>query len=77
MKAKELVGMQVESDVLTGELNAPVGTAFKVVGYNASANWVIVDAGRKGWKSLFSDDFIAEKCETYWYVLLDEITKVL
>ena len=77
MKAEEFVGKWIRSEVVAGELKAPFGTAFKVVGYNSGTNWAIVDAGRKGWKRLFRDDIIAEKCETYWYIRLDEITKVL
>ena len=77
MKAEELVGKWIESEVLTDELNVSAGTAFRVVGYNSGTNWAIVDAWRKGWKRLFRDDIIAEKCETYWYLRLCEITKVL
>lgn len=74
MKAEELLGMWVASDVLTDELNAPVGTAFKVVGYVRDTDLVIVDARRWGWKGLTSDDFVTEQCETYKYARLNEIT---
>nr|UWH95459.1 MAG: hypothetical protein [Bacteriophage sp.] len=74
MKAEELLGMWVASDVLTDELNAPVGTAFKVVGYVRGTDLVIVDARRWGWKGLTSDDFVTEQCETYKYARLNEIT---
>ena len=77
METKKLVGKWIVSGVLTDEINAPGGTAFKVVGYNSGTNWAIVDAGRKGWKRLFRDDIIAEKCETYWYILPVNITRVL
>ena len=76
MKAEELLGMWVASDVLTDELNSPVGTAFKVVGYVQDMDLVIVDARRWGWKGLEADDIVIEKCETYKYARLDEITIV-
>ena len=76
MKAEEFLGMWIASDVLTDELNAPVGTAFKVVGYVLDTDLVIVDARRWGWKGLTSDDFVAEQCETYKYARLDEIIVV-
>lgn len=76
MKAEELLGMWVASDVLTDELNSPVGTAFKVVGYVQDMDLVIVDARRWGWKGLEADDIVIEKCETYKYARLNEITIV-
>ena len=77
MKAEELVGKWIVSEVLTDELNAPAGTAFKVVGCVLGTNWAIVDAERWGWTGLTSDDFVAEQCETYKYVNPDDITEVL
>lgn len=78
MKAEEFVGKWIVSEVLTDEINAPAGTAFKVVGYVLDTDWLlIVSAGRWGWKGLASDDFVAEQCETYKYVILDDITEVL
>jgi len=76
MKAEELLGMWVASDVLTDELNSPVGTAFKVIGYVLHTDLVIVDARRWGWKGLTSDDVVVEQGETYKYARLDEITIV-
>ena len=76
MKATDLIGMWIASDVLTDELNSPVGTAFKVVGYVLDTDLVIVDARRWGWKGLEADDIVIEKCETYKYARLDEITIV-
>lgn len=77
MKAEEFVGKWIVSEVLTDEINAPAGTAFKVVGYVPNTDLVIVDAGRWGWKGLTSDDVVFEQCETYKYVNMDDITKVL
>ena len=77
MKAEELVGKWIVSDVLTDEINAPTGAAFKVVGYTTDMKWVIVDAGSWGWDRLDPDDIVIEKCKNYWYVSLTEITKVL
>lgn len=77
MKAKELVGKCIESEVLTDAQCMPADTAFRVVGYNADMNWAIVDAGPNGWKWIEPDDIVIEKCETYWYILPVEITKVL
>ena len=77
MKAKELVGKWIESEVLTDELNAPVGTAFRVIGYVLDTDLAIVDAKRWGWKGLTSDGIVFEQCETYKYVNVDDITKVL
>lgn len=77
METKKLVGKWIKSKVLADDLRMPADTAFKVVGYSSGTNWAIADAGRKGWKRLFRDDIIAEKCETYWYILPAEITKVL
>lgn len=48
MKAKDLVGMWIASDILTDELNAPLGTAFKVVGHVQNTYLLIVDARRWG-----------------------------
>lgn len=78
MKAEEFLGMWIASDVLTDELNAPAGTAFKVVGYVRDTDLVIVDARCWGWKGLTSDDVVFEQCETYKYAraCLDEITVV-
>ena len=76
MKATDLIGMWIASDVLTDELNAPVGTAFKVVGHVQDADLVIVDARRWGWTGLMPGDVIVEECETYKYARLDEITIV-
>lgn len=77
METKELVGKCIRAEGLVESLSMPADTAFKVVGYNADMNWAIVDAGRWGWKGLDVGDFVAEKCETYWYVTSEEITKVL
>lgn len=77
MKTKELVGKYIESSNLAEPLGLPADTAFRVVGYNADMNWAIADAGRRGWKGLDLDDIIIEKCETYWYILPVDITKVL
>ena len=74
MKAKELVGKWVVSEVVTDELNAPAGTAFKVVGYVPDTDWAIVDARRWGWTGLNPEDIVFEQCETYKYARLDEIT---
>lgn len=76
MKAEELLGMWVVSDVLTDELNAPVGTAFKVVGHVQDTDLVIVDARRWGWTGLNPEDIVFEQGETYKYAHQDEITIV-
>nr|UVX55020.1 MAG: hypothetical protein [Bacteriophage sp.] len=76
MKTKELVGKGIVSKVLTGELNAPAGTVFKVVGYVSDTDWVIVDAGQGGWKELIPGDVVVEECETYMYAHMDYITVV-
>ena len=77
MKAKNLVGKWIVSEVLTDELNAPAGTAFRVVGYVPDANLVIVDAERWGWEGSIPGDVVFEECETYKYACLDDITEVL
>lgn len=77
MKAENLVGKWIESEVLTDEINAPAGTAFKVIGYVLGTHLVIVDAMRWGWKGLTSGDFVVEQGETYKYVNTDDITEVL
>ena len=77
MKAKELVGKWIVSEVLTDEINAPVGTAFKVVGHVQHTDLVIVDARRWGWTGLIPGDVVVEECETYKYARLDKITVVL
>ena len=76
MKAEEFVGKWIVSEVLTDELNVPAGTVFKVVGFVLDKNLVIVDAERRGWKGLEPDDVVIERCETYKYARLDEITVV-
>jgi hypothetical protein len=77
METKELVGKWIESEVLMDTRDVPADTAYRVVGYNADMNAAIVDAGPRGWKGLDSDDIVIEKCETYWYILPVDITKVL
>lgn len=76
MKAEELVGKWIVSEVLTDEINAPAGTKFKVVGYVPNTDLVIVDAERWGWKELIPGDVIVEECETYKYAHTDFITVV-
>lgn len=76
MKAKELVGKGIVSNVLTDELNAPAGTVFKVVGYVPDTDWAIVDAERWGWEGLLPGDVVVEECETYMYAHMDYITVV-
>ena len=76
MKAKEFVGKWIVSEVLTDEINAPAGTAFKVVGYVPNTDLVIVDARRWGWTGLNPEDIVFEQGETYKYARLDEITVV-
>lgn len=78
MKAEEFVGKWIWSEVLTDEINAPAGAAFKVVGYVLNTDLVIVDAEQRGgWKGLTSDDVVVELCETYKYVRVEDITEVL
>ena len=76
MEAKDLVGKYIRPGGLAGALGLPADTAFKVVGYNADMNWAIVDAGCWGWKGLDLDDIVIEKCKTYWYILMVDITVV-
>lgn len=77
MKAEEFVGKWIVSEVLTDEINAPAGTAFKVVGYVPDTDLVIVDAEHWGWKGLMPGMVTSKECETYKYVRLDDITEVL
>ena len=79
MKAEELVGKWIESDTVARDLNVPADTAFRVVGLTLAleVNWAIVDAGLNGWKWMEQDNIAIEKCETYWYVRPEDITKVL
>lgn len=77
MKAEELVGKWIVSEVLTDEINAPAGTAFKVVGYVPDTDLVIVDAERWGWEGSIPGDVVFEECETYKYACLGDITEVL
>ena len=77
MKAKELVGKWIVSEILTDEISAPVGTAFKVIGYVQNTDLVIVDARRWGWTGLNPEDIVFEQGETYKYARLDEITEIL
>lgn len=76
MKAEELVGKWIESEILAAGQRMPADTAFKVVGFTLDENWAIVDAGLIGWKWLEAGDILIEKCETYWYVPTEDITKV-
>lgn len=76
MKAEELIGKRIVSEVLTDEINAPEGTAFKVVGYVPDTGWAIVDAEHWGWKGLMPCDVVVEECETYMYAHMDCITVV-
>ena len=77
MKAKKLVGKLVTSNYFESCMNFPSGATFKVVGYECDLNWVIIDADLWGWQGLDTYDRVTEKCKTYWYLRLGEITKVL
>ncbi|WAX08966.1 hypothetical protein BS162P3_00041 [Bacteroides phage BS162P3] len=77
MKAKKLVGKWVVVDLTGTNLHKSGSVAFKVVGYNADMDWVMVDAGSWGWDNLDPDDIVIEKCKNYWYIFSEDITKVL
>lgn len=77
METKELVGKWVVVDLAETNLRKSGSVAFKVVGYYADMNYVIVDAGSWGWDSLDPDDIIIEKCKNYWYVNPANIIEVL
>lgn len=77
MKAKDLVGKLVTSNYLESRRTFPPGATFKVVGYESDLNWVIIDADLWGWQGLDMYGRVTEKCKTYWYLRLCEITKVL
>lgn len=77
MEAEELLGKWICSDYLAASLKVPADTAFKVVGRVQHTDLVIVDARRWGWRGLDEGDVVVEKCETYWYLSPEEITKVL
>ena len=77
MEAKGLVGKLVTSNYLESLINLPSGAEFKVVGYECDLGWAIIDADLWGWQGLDMYDRVTEKCKTYWYLPLCEITKVL
>ena len=78
MEAKELVGKRIRVDDSDRIILSKSGSAtFKVVGYNADMNLVIIGAGRWGWDGLDSGDLVTKKCKHYWYIRPTEITKVL
>lgn len=77
MEAKDLVGKLVTSNYLERCINFPSGAEFKVVGYECDLGWAIIDADLWGWQGLDMYDRVTEKCKTYWYLRLCEITKVL
>ena len=77
MEAKDLVGKLVTSNYLERHINLPSGAEFKVVGYECDLGWSIIDADLWGWQGLDMYDRVTEKCKTYWYLRLCEITKVL
>lgn len=77
MEAKDLVGKLVTSNYLESRRTFRPGATFKVVGYECDLNWVIIDADLWGWQGLDMYDRVTEKCKTYWYLRLCEITKVL
>lgn len=77
MEAKELVGKWIVADLAAVTVDQSGNATFRVVGYDANTNWVIVDAGNQGWKGAAWDGSIAEKCETYWYMRPEDIIKVL
>lgn len=76
MEAKELVGKWVCSDYLEASLNAPAGAEFEVVGYTTYGA-CIVDTGLPGWHCPGRYDRIVEERDFYWYLNLEDITKVL
>lgn len=77
METKGLVGKWIVADLAAVTLDQSGNDVFRVVGYDADANWVIVDAGNQGWKDAAPDGSIAEKCETYWYMRPADIIEVL
>ena len=77
MKAEELVGKCIEVDLAAVAVGQSGNAVLKVVGYNADVDWLIADAGNRGWYGIGQGDLIAEKCETYWYVGRVNIIKVL
>ena len=64
-------------DLAGTNLRKSGSVAFKVVGYTTDMKWVIIDADLWGWQGLDMYDHVTEKCKTYWYLRLCEITKVL
>ena len=78
MKAKDLVGKLIISEVVASGLRVPKETKFKVVGYTTGGyNRAILDAGTLGWWHILEGDKIVERCETYWSVNIDHINQVL
>ena len=77
METKGLVGKWIAVDLAAVTVDQSGIAVFKVVGYNADVDWVIVDAGNQGWKGADREGNIAEKCETYWYVNPANIIEVL
>lgn len=77
MEIRELVGKWIVADLAAVTLDQSGNDVFRVVGYDANTNWVIVDAGNQGWKGAARDCDIAEKCETYWYMRPEDIIGVL
>lgn len=81
MKAKDLVGKKVVLNVKCMPLEVQETTRAgyviveQVVGY--ADDLLIIDGRRYGHRTPLTVDVIAKECETYWYVLPENVEEVL
>lgn len=75
-KLQRYVGLTIEVEVTTiteGNVVKPL----EVVGYNPREAMLIVNGGVDGWTKLDGWDIVTIWCDTYWYMSMDRIIKVL
>lgn len=75
-KLQRYVGSTIKVEVTT-ITEGNVIKLLRVVGYNPREAVLIVDGGADGWTKLDGWDVIAIWCDTYWYMSMDRIIKVL
>lgn len=75
-RLQNYVGSTIKVEVTT-ITEGNVIKLLRVVGYNPRNEVLIVDGGADGWTLLDGWDLVAIWCETYWYMSMDRIIKVL
>lgn len=75
-KLQKYVGSTIEVEITT-ITEGDVIKHLEVVGYNPREAMLIVNGGADGWTKLDEWDLVTLRCDTYWYMSMDSIIKVL